>query len=70
MDHKTTNRLMRLSEVQRLTALPKSSIYHLMKQNDFPQPLKLSKRTVAWKESDVLEWIESREKVAKVEEST
>ena len=27
MDHKTTNRLMRLSEVQRLTALPKSSIY-------------------------------------------
>ncbi len=70
MDHKTTNRLMRLSEVQRLTALPKSSIYYMMKQNDFPQPLKLSKRTVAWKESDVLEWIESREKVAKVEEST
>ena len=60
---------MKLSEVQQWTALPKSSINYLMKQNDFPQPVKLSKRTVAWKESEVFEWIESRKTIAQVEET-
>jgi prophage regulatory protein len=32
-----------------------------MKRGDFPQPVKLGARLVAWRESDVAEWLDSRE---------
>jgi prophage regulatory protein len=32
-----------------------------MKRGDFPQPVKLGARIVAWRESDVSAWLESRE---------
>lgn len=55
------NRLLRRPEVEARTGLSRSTIYDWMKRGDFPQPVKLGARLVAWRESDVTEWLESRE---------
>ena len=55
-----TTRLLKLAEVRRLTALSTSGIYERMKHGDFPKPLKLGARGVAWHEHEVLDWIDSR----------
>lgn len=54
--------LLRLPAVTQRTALPKASIYLLMKRGEFPRPVKLRQggRAVAWREQDIVEWIESR----------
>ncbi len=55
-------RLLRLSAVENLTGLRKSSIYTYMgsKENAFPTPVRIGARAVAWRESDVLAWIAAR----------
>ena len=54
--------LLRRPEVEKLTGLPKSSLYRLMRQGSFPEPRRLSARAVAWLESDITAWIAEREK--------
>jgi len=53
--------LLRRPEVERRTTLSTSMIYSLMRVGEFPRPLRLGKQAVAWRESDVEAWIESRE---------
>ena len=52
--------LLRLPMVIRNTGLARSTIYKLISQNQFPVPIKLSKRAVAWLQSEVVDWIASR----------
>jgi prophage regulatory protein len=59
--HRTRVRLLRRAEVERLTGLSRSTLYSWMKEGRFPQPVRLGERIVAWRESDVIEWLESRE---------
>jgi len=51
--------LIRSREVQARTGLPKSSLHNMARAGSFPAPLKLGARAVAWRESDVSEWIEN-----------
>lgn len=53
-------RLIRRKEVQIKTGLWASSIYALMKKDEFPKPITLSTRRVAWIESDIEKWILER----------
>ncbi|MDA8153973.1 MAG: AlpA family transcriptional regulator [Acidithiobacillus sp.] len=52
--------LDRLPAVQARVNASKTSIYGWMKSGDFPQPVKLGPRAVAWRRSDVDAWIGSR----------
>jgi len=54
------NRLIRRKEVQAATGLSFSSIYALVEKKEFPAPVKLSERRVAWVESEVQEWLDNR----------
>jgi prophage regulatory protein len=54
-------KLLRRPEVEARTGLSRSTLYEWMKRGEFPQPVKLGARIVAWRESDVAEWLESRE---------
>ncbi len=61
--NRSPERLLRLPDVERLTGLRKSSIYTYMGKvngHGFPVPVRLTARSVAWRESDVLRWIASR----------
>lgn len=56
-------KLYRLSEVENLTGLRKSSIYAGMKASPptFPRCIRLSTRAVAWRESDIAAWQAQRQ---------
>ncbi len=56
----STGRLLRLSEVRSRTALGRSTIYRLMRNGDFPEPLKIGDRAVRWRESEIEEWLAAR----------
>jgi prophage regulatory protein len=53
-------KLLRRPEVEARCGIGRSTIYDWIKRGDFPQPVKLGSRTVAWRESDVVAWLESR----------
>jgi prophage regulatory protein len=59
MQTETDTCLIRLPEVQKLTGMARSTIYARMTNGEFPRPLKLSTRHVAWKVQHILDWIES-----------
>ena len=46
----------RRSEVENLTGLSRSSIYSMMEIGEFPRPVRIGRRAVAWRESDISEW--------------
>lgn len=54
------DRLLRLSEVEALSGLKKSTIYLLMKRSNFPRCIQVTARCVRWPESAVLQWIQDR----------
>ena len=53
-------RLITMREVMRICALGRSTVYNLMAARQFPQPVKIGRRGVRWRLSDIEEWVESR----------
>jgi prophage regulatory protein len=53
-------KFLRLSEVQRRVPYSRSTIYLKVSLGEFPKPVSLGARAVAWLESDVDEWITQR----------
>ena len=53
-------RLIRRPEVQRRVALGRSAIYEKMARGEFPKPVHLGDRAVAWVESEIDQWVEDR----------
>ena len=58
-----TYSLLRLPDVLKLTGLSRSSVYRLEAKGDFPKRVHLSERATAWRENELLDWIESRPRV-------
>lgn len=59
---------LRLPEVKAVTGLSKTSLYTLIRDRNFPAPVRLGPRAVAWVRSEVKQWaanrvLESRSKV-------
>ncbi len=61
MNH--ANSLLRLPDVQKLTGLSRSSVYRLEATGDFPKRVRLSERATAWREDELLEWLDTRPRV-------
>jgi len=55
-----SNVLLRLPAVKEKTGLSRSSIYLFMSTGDFPAPVSLGARMVAWVEKEVDEWVSKR----------
>lgn len=53
-------KLLRLSEVLNRTGYSKAWIYRLLKENRFPQSVKIGSRSIAFVESEVDDWINQR----------
>jgi prophage regulatory protein len=52
--------LLRRPQVEAITGLSRSSIYRAMDQDQFPRPVKIGQRAVAWRETDLNAWLSSR----------
>ncbi len=57
----TDDAILRQPDVSGLTRLSRTTLYHATKRGEFPPPIRLGKRAVGWRRSDVLAWIKSRE---------
>lgn len=52
--------LIRKKEVLRMTGIASGSLYYMRKTGQFPEGVKLSKRNIGWRKSEVEAWISSR----------
>jgi len=60
------NRLLRLPEVRALVGLSTTTIYTRMSRGEFPKPISLGGRLVAWVQADIQTWID--EKISQTEQ--
>ena len=51
----------RRTELEKLTGLSRSTIYALMDKGEFPRPVRMTTKAVAWPESKITEWLEQRQ---------
>lgn len=54
---------LRIGVVMRLTGLGRSTIYRMMAEDAFPQPVRLTRRLIASRRADLIQWSEGRAKV-------
>jgi prophage regulatory protein len=54
--------LVRITDVCAITGLSVPTIYRLMSRNAFPRPLKITGSARAWKLSEIMAWVDSRER--------
>lgn len=57
---KQNQSLIRMPEVLRRIGYGKAWIYKLISQERFPKPVKIGSRSIAFVESEIDEWINSR----------
>ena len=54
--------LIRQPELLKLTSKSRSALYREINEGTFPAPVKIGKRAVAWRASEVYAWINDRPK--------
>ncbi len=52
--------LLRLAQVREACALSRSELYRLIRSGEFPRQIALGRRAVAWRKSEIQEWIAVR----------
>lgn len=57
------SRLVRLPEALRLTGLGRTSFLDRVRRGEIASPVRLTERAVAWRETDLAAWIDSRPRV-------
>lgn len=55
-----TDTLLRRKAVEAETGLSRSSIYRMMDEGEFPRPIRIGKRAVAWRTSTIEQWKNGR----------
>lgn len=65
-----TDQLLRRPAVQLLTGLSRAGLYAAMQRGEFPRPVKLGRRAVAWPRSAIDEWIQARKAEAGIDVDT
>lgn len=64
--NKITKQFNRLNAVKLKVGLSRSSIYLMMAAGTFPKSISLGLRSVAWLDSDIDAWIDSKVAASKV----
>jgi prophage regulatory protein len=59
-DEQPRERLARLPKAMDITGLGRTSFLDKVRKGEIAAPLRLTARAVAWKESDLMAWINSR----------
>lgn len=54
------DRFLRRPTVEQMCGLGTSTLYYLMGQGEFPGNVRLGRRIVAWRESEIVAWLANR----------
>lgn len=60
------SKIYRIGSLVSILGLSKTTIYKMMNEGLFPKSIQLTERSVGWLESDINDWINSRQKVEEV----
>ena len=55
-----SEKLLNRREIEQMLNIGRSSVFRYLKEQGFPEPIRLSARSLRWRESEVQAWIESR----------
>ena len=55
-------RIVRRDEVSKLTGLARATIYKKVSDGSFPAPIRLGARSVGWRLSEVVDWLQAPER--------
>jgi prophage regulatory protein len=55
--------VVRMSRLVEMIGLSRSTIWKLLSEDQFPNPIRLGSRSIAWRIKDVEEWRQSREEL-------
>lgn len=61
----TRKKFLRLPQVKESTGLSRSTLYRKIAANEFPHPIHIGVRAVAWVEADVLRWMDEQEQLSR-----
>jgi prophage regulatory protein len=50
--------IFRRKDLEERLKLSRSSIYAMMSQGEFPKPVRLGRRAVGWKSTDIEKWLQ------------
>ena len=56
----SSNQVIKLKEVKKLTTLSTASIYRQIKDKSFPRQIKLGERSSAWFYEEIMQWLEDK----------
>jgi prophage regulatory protein len=56
--------VVRLRDVMKMLSISRSMVYSLVMSSDFPKPIQLGPRAIGWRHSEIMEWLQTRERVA------
>lgn len=56
------DKIHRLPSALDLTGLCRTALYNHLNEGQFPEPVRLGKRAVGWRETDLMAWVQSRQK--------
>jgi prophage regulatory protein len=60
------DKCLRIKQVSEITGLSRATIYNMEKIGSFPKKIVLGERAVAWRESDIRSWMDSRIAITKI----
>ena len=53
-------KFLRRPQVENLTGLSRSTIYSMVLDGSFPKQIKIGRRAVAWREADIVNWMNNK----------
>ncbi|MBN4165032.1 AlpA family transcriptional regulator [Pseudomonas fulva] len=53
------DRLLRLDEVLHVTGMGRNTVYRRIREGTFPKQVKIGPNSVAWRQSDITQWMTS-----------
>ena len=53
-------KILRLADLEAMLGLSKVTIWRLRRSGDFPQPIKISARSLGWRAGVIQDWLDSR----------
>ena len=54
------NKIFRMKHVKEITSLSSTTIYRKIAAGSFPRQFRLTDKTCAWVESEVIEWVDAK----------
>lgn len=61
MTQESADRILRPSELSARLCLSRATLWRMRRRKELPEPLRISRGAVGWRESTIKQWLDERE---------